>query len=356
MLMCSVFSDGSPSAYYISMAVDPSLSDTVLFFLQGGGQCYSEETCRTRPKSLMSSRRYTPTLSKEGIFDGESVRSSVWGATKVFVPYCSSDGWIGDAAPSELTWGYHFRGQRNIRSALNDLISKNIINSQTKVLFGGGSAGARGMMNNVDFLAPIVQTVGATVIGAFLDSPYTIDIVPYNPDFVGFQNQTKEIYNRYNVQAIIPSDCASVYTDGSGDGWKCLYGQYRMPFIKTRYLIVASQYDSYQLSYNVGREPMAGHYLDLGADYYARTWSQQTHTQLKLLSGSFSNHTTSSNTNFYHSWACYNHDVSETSRFYTLTSVGVSQRDAVEALQFNSESRTWIEECNGIFCGSGCDE
>jgi hypothetical protein len=306
--------------------------------------------------SLKSSKGYSQTLSKEGIFDSDPLKSSLWGATKVFLPYCSSDGWVGDAPASEKTWGYHFRGQRIIRSALNDLITKNIVHSASKMVFGGGSAGARGMMNNVDSLVNLLPS-GATTLGAFLDSPYTIDIAPYNYGFVGFQNETMEIYNRYNVTAIIPADCAAVYTELSGDGWKCLFGQYRMPFIRTRYVLVASQYDSYQLSFNTGTEPIAGHYGRPEVVAYAGAWSAQTYSALLSLAD-MRNHLKyrSHGGNFYHSWACYNHDVSETSRYYTLTSVNTTLRDAVKMLQDSEVAQLWVEQCEGLFCGSGCEE
>lgn len=37
--------------------------------------------------------------------------------------------------------------------------------------------------------------------------------------------------------------------------WKCLYGEYRMPFLQSPYLIVAAQYDSFQLSHDLETEP-----------------------------------------------------------------------------------------------------
>ena len=39
-------------------------------------------------------------------------------------------------------------------------------------------------------------------------------------------------------------ECAQLYP---GEKWKCIVGQYRMPLIKTPYLLLADQYDSYQL-------------------------------------------------------------------------------------------------------------
>lgn len=173
---------------------------------------YSKVTCDSRSEDMKSSKYYSSTLTVGGIFDNDPAHSVLSTVNKVFVPYCSSDGWIGNASASNLTWGYEFRGQEIIRSVLSDLVYRYDINSESKIVFGGASAGARGMMNNVDFLVSYLPS-GATVIGAVLDSPFYMDLVSYDPEFVGFPYQTIEIYNRYNVDAIIPDDCAATYTN-----------------------------------------------------------------------------------------------------------------------------------------------
>ena len=98
------------------------------------------------------------------------------------------------------------------RSAILDLVSSGLLTADSKILFGGSSAGARGAMVNVDLLPAILPGGVLSLVGAFLDSPYYVDIMPYsNSGFVGFQNQTKEIYNRYNVGGVISDECHQAY-------------------------------------------------------------------------------------------------------------------------------------------------
>jgi hypothetical protein len=52
--------------------------------------------------------------------------------------------------------------------------------------------------------------------------------------------------------AIISNECFAVYPS---DPWKCQMGQYRMPFVKTPFFLVASQFDSYQLMHLTGSTP-----------------------------------------------------------------------------------------------------
>lgn len=369
------------SAYYIRTAGEDSLSKNLwLFYLQGGGQCFSQESCASRNKSspnLMSSKYFTESISLDGIFSADPTQSGLHSANKVFVPYCTSDGWIGDSDVTELTWGWTFYGQRVVKSALNDLIDTNLITSSSQILFAGGSAGGRGMMNNIDFLVsqlpPQTQTIGAV-----LDSPYYIDITPYDPTFEGLQYQTQEIYNRYNVSAVIPKECSDMYP---GEEWKCTYGQYRIPFVKTSYLLFASQYDSYQLSNNIGREPtvVEGGELSYATDemnQYAMSFASTTHTLLTDIYQSRNadlplNDVSLVSANaadkvLIHSWSCYNHMVTLSSKYYSLRSLDVTQSEAVNTLLDQSMSHAkssdnngtktwfWIEDCTTVICGDNC--
>jgi len=235
-----------------------------------GRQCYSPETCEARTGSfLTSSIGYASSIDVGGVFDDDPARSVVAGYNKVYVAYCTSDGWIGDAAASNLTWNWSFRGQRVVREVLRDLRERRFLLDGAKVLFGGFSAGARGMMSNVDFFASHLPK-DSEVLGVYLDSPYYIDVPPnIGSDYIGFRNETEIIFERYNVAAVIPSDCQAAYP--AKESWRCVFGQYRMPFVKTTYLLIASQYDGYQLAKN-------------GADEsYVRYWSSAMQADLKQL-------------------------------------------------------------------------
>jgi hypothetical protein len=48
---------------------------------------------------------------------------------------------------------------------------------------------------------------------------------------------------------VISDDCASTYPN---DPWMCQLGQHRMPFVKTSFFMVASQFDAYQLYFLTG--------------------------------------------------------------------------------------------------------
>jgi len=74
------------------------------------------------------------------------------------------------------------------------------------------------------------------VIG-FLDSPYYLDVVPYTSSFPGFLYEEQQKYLLFNTVGILSDECGSSYPH---EPWKCQLGQYRMPFVKTSFFMVAS--------------------------------------------------------------------------------------------------------------------
>lgn len=60
----------------------------------------------------MSSTGWPATRAEMGLFGPNALKNPFAGANFVLVGYCSSDAWVGDAAPSVLTYSFSFRGQR----------------------------------------------------------------------------------------------------------------------------------------------------------------------------------------------------------------------------------------------------
>ena len=185
---------------------------------------------------------------------------------------------MGDASSPE---GWQFRGQRVVQAVLNDLVASRGLGRQTPgqkkgkttIIYGGSSAGGRGAMVHLDYIKPMLGTVGSNVlVYGLLDSPYWIDVPPFpipNSTFIGFANITKDVYKQANVTHLDPG-CAAAYP--GEESWKCLFGEYRMPFLKTPYLLVASQDDAFQLGYDLGSfEPTSDQERTYAANFAAQT-------------------------------------------------------------------------------------
>ncbi len=242
----AVCNDGTRGGYYFSKAIDPSQENVFVVHLPGGGQCYDQVSCDERAESYKSFNFTTPTLSVTGYLDASPDRTPLWGANKAYLVYCSSDGYMGDAPASNATWGYHFRGQRLVHSLFQALTLNHGFNQSKTVYLTGSSAGARGTMVHIDQLVKDYIPSTASVIG-LLDSPYYLDVPPYSSLSPGFQYQEQQKYKYFSTLAILSPECIAAYPQTS-DQWKCQFGEYRMPFVKTSYFLISAQFDSYQLN------------------------------------------------------------------------------------------------------------
>jgi len=173
--------------------------------LEGGGWCYDTESCAQRcadsTNSLCSSHNWLQTVPKLGIF--YPTDSTLRAANKVFVPYCTSDGHMGDAI-----WdGKQFRGNKVIQAVFRHLVEKRGLGqgpNQDLVIFGGSSAGGRGAMVHLDFVSRMIgpEAAARVTVKGFLDSPFWIDIPPFEPkSFVGFNETTDGVFQHDNVTA-----------------------------------------------------------------------------------------------------------------------------------------------------------
>ena len=327
----AVCNDGTKGGYYFSPASLAEANDTFVIHLPGGGQCYDEDSCNERWKfkpTSMSSTNFPASKYKKGFMDNSIKKTPFWSANKVMLGYCSSDGYMGDVAASKETWGWHFRGQQLVFAMIRDLIANKKLSSTSTIVFSGGSAGARGVMVLIDILVADYFPKGAKVVG-FLDSPYYIDVPSYSPLYKGFQYEESMKFKHMNTKNIISSECANSYPN---EEWKCQFGQYRMPFVKTSYFLISSQYDSYQLQMDTQTVPPYG---KSATDYVTRFGSTLHNSlvflrDLKMRESAIKRGVSA--TYAFYSWTCYNHDVSASSEFYTMAvDEGVTQKDALEA-------------------------
>ena len=92
-------------------------------------------------------------------------------ANKVFVYYCSSDGWWGDTADTSHENKWEFRGSRIVRATILSLVlNTDIIKKPNQfVVFGGGSAGSFGSTWHFNSIADTLKSynTGIKVVGFF---------------------------------------------------------------------------------------------------------------------------------------------------------------------------------------------
>jgi hypothetical protein len=121
-----------------------NLEKVVLFF-EGGGACFSAETCAFdgEGKDYVSSSPATPDrlVDRGGIFDAENPQNPLAGHSVVYVPYCTGDGHLGTAShrySDDLT--VQHKGFINATAALDHLVAT--YPDTTQLVVTGTSAGS----------------------------------------------------------------------------------------------------------------------------------------------------------------------------------------------------------------------
>jgi hypothetical protein len=246
-------------------------------------------------------------------------------------------------------FGFNFRGQRIVRATVDTLAAGNGLGAApgSRIVFGGCSAGARGAMFNLDYVAEYAPA-GTQVLG-FLDSAFWVDVMPLQNNIIPLANETQALLPLVNATGRLGPLCAAAYPEEE-EQWKCLFGQYRMPYITTPFLLSASQFDKYQLPYNEGGAPP---YLGQSLSYAD---AFQTVVRDLVLNLPTPNQPGSA----MFSSACFKHCTSNVPEFWGVKVNGLSLKDYLVAWlagEVDAKGQAVaqnIESCTGFGCGA-CD-
>lgn len=355
----AVCNDGSPAGYYYGKGGSDDSGfiiedNTWLVFLEGGGWCWDEESCEQRKgiyPHLMSSSKWGESKALTGIFSTDPTVSPLAAASKVFVPYCSSDGWVGDEVADSSNGNRHFRGAAIVKAVFADLQRLHGLGlggpagAGTDLFFSGCSAGARGALFNLDYIPGLVPH-GVRVRGVF-DSALWIDIQPFaQSKLTSLALQTEKLLEFMpNARNRLGQACVQAYPD---EEWKCLLGEYRAPLLQHPFFLSESQYDSFQLYWALGGRSPPYHG---DAALYAEEFRKGVRAAIERVF-----HAPGSNGLY--STACSKHCVVLSKDFWSTTvdtqhagsvSMSESLREWME--RDSREKILDVEHCHGFNCG-----
>jgi hypothetical protein len=134
--MCS---DGTPFHYWVRDG-DP---EKVFFYLEGGGACFSAETCASETATYNVNLDGDEGPGDGGVFDIENDENPLADHSMVYVPYCTGDLHLGDKAnqySDEVTVQHN--GYTNTSTALAAAAA--LYPDATDVVVAGSSAGSAG--------------------------------------------------------------------------------------------------------------------------------------------------------------------------------------------------------------------
>lgn len=157
--------DGSPYSFSIRLAPEGEPLDRVVIGLQGGGVCFFDDDCSARfrvaPGLFRASDDVPPVT---GVMSNDPEESEFANWTKIFLPYCNQDVFIGGGITEEFSaLDLHRFGAVNLRTAMR--AARDILwqamdaegaahggdgyqPGELIALFGGFSAGGYGTMYN----------------------------------------------------------------------------------------------------------------------------------------------------------------------------------------------------------------
>eukprot|EP01084_Bolivina_argentea_P105200 188324_1 len=257
--------DGSMAGFYYE-APETKSGDTLwTIFLQGGGACYSKESCTQRANSsLGSSNFWSKTKNGVSMYSTNVVENpDFYDGNHVFIPYCGGDLHSGTRSTNKdpETWGFYFQGHLIIESIIQYLINNYKLGQAQNVLLSGCSAGAIGTFGNVDWisrkLATVSQTItlkAAPVAGWFYAGNCTDEqseqwdwAAPNDyPHWLtntiggaGHTNGTVGLWQQY-----LDPEC----TSKEEISWHCDTVHVAYKYIKTPILVLENRYDSQQLN------------------------------------------------------------------------------------------------------------
>ena len=163
--------DGSEFAFWVREA-DP---ERVVFFLQGGGACFTEGTCAFDSDTYQSSIEPGDDPGSEpGIFDLDDPRNPFAEWSMVYVPYCTGDLHLGTVTtPYSPTLTVQHKGFVNGTAALDALAST--FPDATEIVVAGESAGAAPAPLYAGLAADRLPDASVTVLadgaGSYPDQP-----------------------------------------------------------------------------------------------------------------------------------------------------------------------------------------
>ncbi len=165
--------DGTPFGFDVRLS--PSGSTVWVIWLEGGGLCVDGALpCSDRPVALTTTEAVADgarrSIGNTGVFTVDPTENPPFhDANHVYARYCSSDLWSGATAarrPSsgDLASGWYFSGRIHVAAMFYLLVARFGLDdgADTRVLFGGGSAGGHGAAATADIASAMLPGTAAS--------------------------------------------------------------------------------------------------------------------------------------------------------------------------------------------------
>lgn len=336
----AVCNDGSPAGFYLR----PGSKSAWLVHLQGGFWCWSESTCLTRAKdwgiNFVSSIHWANTTSGGGILSSNrSVNPDFYGATAVFVPYCSSDVFSGDREEILQGQTWQFRGRRILKQLFVELMDNFGLAEAKSILFSGCSAGGQAVVVNLDYVADLLHSLISVdlYVRGYADAGWMMNMPSIVPQHDSVEKQLREGKVLWGGHPNV--DCLAA---NMGNEWMCYISPYAAPYIHTPIFIQTNQYDNFQVWWNCCSPP------------FSKRDNQTVEAIRQAFIVSLQDIIKPPNSVF--SAACWDHCLSEDDVNFQKVTIGGQSMQQVLGNWFTGRQgvQRAIADCTGFNCSNGC--
>eukprot|EP00299_Pterocystis_sp_00344_P015588 c7795_g1_i1.p1 GENE.c7795_g1_i1~~c7795_g1_i1.p1 ORF type:complete len:405 (-),score=85.35 c7795_g1_i1:44-1258(-) len=282
--------DGSMAGYLSDIELYEKC-DLLVVELEGGGLCFTQSSCKERTTNWLGSSKYwSSSMSASGFTDSDcQVNPDFCSGCHVFLPYCSSDVWLGDSDGKDPDWNeFYFHGHRNLDVIMNHMFNayESKFSNLSNVLLLGESAGGYGTWLNLDWFSDTikqrfgshVQVKGAPIAGWFMPGETAAEIADGGlcPDYVDnydhfIENKHQSSYcnnlleHLYQPDALIDTKC---YADHPGKEYSCYTAHVGYHYIDTPIFFAQNQFDNEQIIDQLGC-PSTQPWTDLQKEFIA---------------------------------------------------------------------------------------
>ena len=254
----AVCNNNRRALFYYDSNPDISVSKWIIYF-EGGAGCSSRDECTTRfrdlrNRPLMSSNMYQKLELAEivgkGIISSDERENPIfYHFHHIYVPYCSSDAWLGRNFRPDVTnytenepIDFSFQGSFIFRGVITDLYNMGM-STASEVILVGSSASGVGVLNHAQWVQG--QLRHTTRIRLIIDSAWFI-----NFEMVLSNMVSNEVGQLYNISSTDIPSCLDTTR-----GYPCCLSPVchlmhsSLPSELPSILFIFSQYDIYALQF-----------------------------------------------------------------------------------------------------------
>ena len=240
--------DGSPAGYYF----DNKFTDKFVFYLEGGGECDTESTCKAVLNSSTGSSHYF-SASSDSVYwylaSGNcDYNPALCSYNHVDIPYCSQDLFSGQRTDTNATWGLYFSGHLILQSIFDEFDALYGLKNATEIIFTGASAGGLGAFINIDYVSrryPNARVTIATVAGFYFYEEYYTGRNAATPPCSGFSNFLEPGWeNMYTLyDAYVTESCKAYMLENDLPVSGCMIANISLPFVESDVYAIQAQTD-----------------------------------------------------------------------------------------------------------------